>query len=97
VVNLISRRAGAACLVTADLAVAWGLGRGLELTGRLLNLTDETHAEVLGHPTLGGRYLAGYAGGPPPGTRPATPEGGFDRSLTRTVVRSYILDARMRP
>jgi vitamin B12 transporter len=52
-------RARAGSFLTADLALAWHLGRGMELTGRVLNLADEAYEEVLGYPAAGRRYLAG--------------------------------------
>ncbi len=52
-------RARAGGFLTADLALAWDLGRGLEVTARVRNLGDEDYEEVLGYPAPGRRYLAG--------------------------------------
>ncbi len=45
--------------VTADLAVAWRVAPGIELTARVLNLADRRYEEVRGYPAPRRRVLAG--------------------------------------
>ena len=44
---------------TADIALAYSLWNGIEITGRALNLFDKEYEEVLGYPASGRRYLFG--------------------------------------
>jgi vitamin B12 transporter len=46
--------------VTADAAVAWMLGDGVEFTARIENLADEDYQEVLGYGEEGRSVFAGF-------------------------------------
>ena len=44
---------------TANIALAYSLWNGVEITGRALNLADKDYQEVLGYPAPGRRYFLG--------------------------------------
>jgi vitamin B12 transporter len=52
-------RTSAASYTTANLALAYSLWDGVEITGRVLNLAGEEYEEVLGYPAPGRRYMVG--------------------------------------
>lgn len=52
-------RSRAASYTTADLALAYSLWDGVEITGRVLNVADSEYQEVLGYPAPGRRYMVG--------------------------------------
>lgn len=52
-------RTSAASYTTANLALAYSLWNGVEITGRVLNLAGEEYQEVLGYPAPGRRYMVG--------------------------------------
>ncbi|HSO22101.1 MAG TPA: TonB-dependent receptor [Chondromyces sp.] len=52
-------RSRAASYTTADLALAYSLWDGVEITGRVLNIADSEYQEVLGYPAPGRRYIVG--------------------------------------
>jgi vitamin B12 transporter len=52
-------RVQASSYTTADIALAYSLWNGIEITGRVLNVLDEEYQEVLGYPSTGRRYLFG--------------------------------------
>ena len=45
---------------TGDIALAYSLWDGVEVTGRVLNVLDKEYQEVLGYPAPGRRYLFGF-------------------------------------
>ncbi len=53
-------RVAAGGFVTSDLALAWTMAPGVELTGRVLNLADRRYQEVLGYPAPRRRVVAGF-------------------------------------
>jgi vitamin B12 transporter len=52
-------RSRAASYTTADLALAYSLWDGVEITGRVLNIADSEYQEILGYPAPGRRYMVG--------------------------------------
>jgi vitamin B12 transporter len=52
-------RARASSYSTADIALAYSLWNGIEVTARALNVLDKDYSEVLGYPAPGRRYLFG--------------------------------------
>ena len=52
-------RARASSFTTANIALAYSLWDGVEITGRVLNVTDADYQEVLGYPAPGRRYMVG--------------------------------------
>jgi vitamin B12 transporter len=52
-------RARASSFTTANLALAYSLWDGVEITGRVLNIADSEYQEVLGYPAPGRRYMVG--------------------------------------
>ncbi len=52
-------RSRAASYTTGDIALAYSLWSGIEVTARVLNVLDEMYQEVLGYPAPGRRYLFG--------------------------------------
>jgi vitamin B12 transporter len=53
-------RSKASSYTTGDIALAYSLWNGVEITGRILNVLDEDYQEVLGYPAPGRRYLFGF-------------------------------------
>ena len=52
-------RSQASSYTTGDIALAYSLWDGVEVTGRVLNVLDKDYQEVLGYPAHGRRYLFG--------------------------------------
>ena len=52
-------RSQASSYTTGDIALAYSLWDGVEVTGRVLNVLDKDYQEVLGYPAQGRRYLFG--------------------------------------
>jgi vitamin B12 transporter len=52
-------RSEAPSYTTGDIALAYSLWDGVEITGRVLNVLDEEYQEVLGYPAQGRRYFFG--------------------------------------
>ena len=52
-------RAEAGSYTTGDIALAYSLWDGVEVTGRVLNVLDKDYQEVLGYPAQGRRYFFG--------------------------------------
>ena len=52
-------RAEASSYTTGNIALAYSLWDGVEVTGRVLNVLDKDYQEVLGYPAQGRRYLFG--------------------------------------
>ncbi len=53
-------RSRSSSYTTGDIALAYSLWDGVEITGRVLNVLDEEYQEVLGYPAPGRRYLFGF-------------------------------------
>jgi vitamin B12 transporter len=52
-------RSRASSYTTGEIALAYSLWNGVEITGRVLNVLDKEYVEVLGYPAPGRRYLFG--------------------------------------
>ncbi|MEJ2582115.1 MAG: TonB-dependent receptor [Acidobacteriota bacterium] len=53
------QRLSAPSYATGDIALAYSLWNGVEVTARALNVFDEESSEVLGYPAPGRRYFFG--------------------------------------
>ena len=56
---LTSERTQADSYTTANIALAYSLWNGVEITARVLNVADEDYQEILGYQAPGRRYLVG--------------------------------------